>query len=119
MLSDETDTLEDCIKKQCRCYITASLRFPEDFQFVTQYHMAPVIDKRNLQSPDLDFKLPGHPLSFYIRERVLKPLSPIAISYILLGILNQMIAAHHAGFLVMDEPTIQSVLDACWDAIRS
>ena len=81
--------------------------------------MAPIIDQNHFQSADIGFNIPGHTLSYYIENRELKPLTPVEISYILLGILNQLIAGHHAGILELNNDTIQTTVDACWDAIRS
>ena len=116
---EEGDSLETCIKKRCYSYIHASLKYPEEFQFVTQYHMAPIIDKKNLLSPDFDFHIPGRTLTYYIEKKELKPLTPVEISYILLGILNQMIAAHHAGVIELNKETIETTVSACWDSVRN
>lgn len=113
----EGDDLECCVKKQCRSYIAASLKYPEDFQFVYQYHMSPIIDKRNLFSADTSF-VPGHTMTSYIESHALKSLTPVQISYILLGILNQLISAHLAGVSPLDEDAIAITVDACWDAVR-
>lgn len=114
----ENDCLECCVKRQCCKYITSSLRHPEDFQFVMQYHMAPIIDRKNLYSADVNF-VPGHTLTSYIESGELKPLTPVQISYILLGILNQMISAHFSNVIELDDDTIAATADACWDAIRN
>jgi len=114
---DALDTPKSYYKKMARSYLDAAFQYPDDFLFLSQYHLSPVIDKNILNSPDVPIGLPEHTVSYYVQKGILKPLEPRALDYIALGIVNQIINAHYSGFLTLTEDMIDTLLEACWDAI--
>jgi len=113
------ETIQQYFKRACGVYMDAAIANPYDFKFLFQFHLTPAIDSRIFGPGDIVLGAPEHTTRYYIQQGTFKSAPPLALDYICLGIISQVVKAHHAGFLEITEELREVVLNACWDAISN
>ena len=98
-------------------YIRTALEHREEFLFVEQYHLSPVISEEGRIGTD--FRLGQRSLTELTRDGVLRDLDPLILDAVVLGTANQLLCLHFAGHLALDDAAIRAALDACWHAIAA
>ena len=98
-------------------YIRTALEHREEFLFVEQYHLSPVISEEGRIGTD--FRLGQRSLTELTRDGVLRDLDPLILDAVVLGTANQLLCLHFAGHLALDDAVIRAAMDACWHAIAA
>ncbi len=98
-------------------YIRTALEHREEFLFVEQYLLSPVISEEGRIGTD--FRLGQRSLTELTRDGVLRDLDPLILDAVVLGTANQLLCLHFAGHLALDDAAIRAALDACWHAIAA
>ena len=82
-------------------YIRTALEHREEFLFVEQYHLSPVISEEGRIGTD--FRLGQRSLTELTRDGVLRDLDPLILDAVVLGTANQLLCLHFAGHLALDD----------------
>lgn len=121
ILSEQTDfsgmSFKEALQYNMHNYITQALKHPQDYLFVQQYHLSPVIkDEWRL---DANQTMASTPIATAAQNGIIKELTPNMVASIILGITNQALNQHISGSDPLTEKEISQLLDAAWDAIKA
>ena len=100
-------------------YLESALAHPSEFKFMTQYHLSPIIDRNVVRIMDFPSAHSDETISYYSQQGVLKDLPVVALDLIPFGIINQIVSAHFAGFIIITDEMKEQILDACGDAMSA
>lgn len=104
----------------CRYFLTNPLHF----RYMEQYFNSPYgISKRRdkLSGKNIDQNKRDALTEIFnagISRQILKDLPLIVLSSLAIGPMLYVIRDHTLGFVVLDEPLIRQITEACWDAIK-
>lgn len=103
-----------------RGFVRYCLTFPMEFRFIEQFHNSPygVAHRR-----DRVLAVNGDDVLRNLFEearaaRIIKDLPSPVLFALAYGPLIDVVRDHVLGFVVLDDQMIDSILDACWDAIK-
>jgi len=102
-----------------RNYLESALANPYEFKLVTKYHLTPMIDCSLFRPSDFASEVSDQTIAFYTQQGILKDMSPTVLDFIMFGIINQIVKAHFAGFLVITDDMKEKILNICWDAVST
>ena len=117
-MSDPTgESPKELFYRTNRAYLESALAHPNEFKFMTQYHLSPIIDRSVVRIMDFPSAHSNETISYYSQQGILKNLPIVALDLSPFSIINQMVSAHFAGFITITEEMKEKILDACWDAM--
>ncbi|MFB3886157.1 MAG: TetR/AcrR family transcriptional regulator [Thermodesulfobacteriota bacterium] len=94
---------------------------PLYFRYIEQYHYSPYgvsLRRDRLLGKDSDHNMFRDFFEEGITQRVIKDLPLTMLLALSFGPLVALARDHTLGFIILDDPLISKVVEACWDGIR-